>query len=291
MLIKTVHPALAALVLGILVQPFGHAQVPAPPAPPAPSAFAPTAVMPLDAAVTTGTLPNGLRYYVRQNPRPEKRVMLQLAVKAGSVDETDAQQGLAHFLEHMGFNGTRRFKPGELIADARIDRRAPRPARQRPDRLRRHDLHVPAAHRQGGHRRKRDGGARRLRRWHDARSEGDRQGTRGRRRRMARGTRRRVAPAGSADPGALCQVEVRRTAADRQARDPQDVSSRRTACLLHQVVPSRPHGGRGGRRHACGGTRSAHQERIRPTREAVDASPGARLSDAPAAGDAGEDGD
>jgi zinc protease len=116
MLIKTVHPALAALVLGILVQPFGHAQVPAPQAPPAPPAFAPTAVIPLDAAVTTGTLPNGLRYYVRQNARPEKRVMLQLAVKAGSVDETDAQQGLAHFLEHMGFNGTRRFKPGELIA-------------------------------------------------------------------------------------------------------------------------------------------------------------------------------
>ena len=41
---------------------------------------------------------------------------MQLAVKAGSVDETDAQQGLAHFLEHMGFNGTKRFKPGELIA-------------------------------------------------------------------------------------------------------------------------------------------------------------------------------
>ena len=59
MLIKTVRPALAALVLGILVQPFGHAQVPAPPAPPAPSAFAPTAVIPLDAAVTTGTLPTG----------------------------------------------------------------------------------------------------------------------------------------------------------------------------------------------------------------------------------------
>jgi zinc protease len=113
MLIKIVRPALAALVLSVIVQPFGHAQVPAPQAPPA---FAPTAVIPLDAAVRTGTLPNGLRYYVRQNPRPEKRVMLQLAVKAGSVDETDAQQGLAHFLEHMGFNGTKRFKPGELIA-------------------------------------------------------------------------------------------------------------------------------------------------------------------------------
>ena len=76
--------------------------------------------------------------------------MLQLAVKAGSVDETDAQQGLAHFLEHMGFNGSKHFKPGELIADVRVDRRAAGAARQRPDRLRRHDLHVPAAHRQAG---------------------------------------------------------------------------------------------------------------------------------------------
>jgi zinc protease len=113
MLIQTFRAALAVLVLGVLVQASGHAQVPAPQTPPA---FAPTAVIPLDKAVTTGTLPNGLRYYVRQNARPEKRVMLQLAVKAGSVDETDAQQGLAHFLEHMGFNGTKRFKPGELIA-------------------------------------------------------------------------------------------------------------------------------------------------------------------------------
>jgi len=113
MLIKTLRPAVVALVLGVVAQAFGHAQVQAPQAP---QAFTPTSVIPLDAAVTTGTLPNGLRYYVRKNARPEKRVMLQLAVKAGSVDETDAQQGLAHFLEHMGFNGTRRFKPGELIA-------------------------------------------------------------------------------------------------------------------------------------------------------------------------------
>jgi zinc protease len=83
---------------------------------PASSTFAPTAVIPFDPAVTTGTLPNGLRYYVRRNSRPEKRLMIQLAVKAGSVDETDKQQGLAHFLEHMGFNGSKRFKPGELIS-------------------------------------------------------------------------------------------------------------------------------------------------------------------------------
>ena len=72
--------------------------------------------LPFDAAVTTGTLPNGLRYYIRRNTRPEKRVSLQLAVKAGSVDEDNDQQGLAHFLEHMAFNGTKRFKPGELVA-------------------------------------------------------------------------------------------------------------------------------------------------------------------------------
>jgi zinc protease len=80
------------------------------------AAFSPSERIPFDPAVTTGTLPNGLRYYIRRNTRPEKRVLLQLAVKAGSVDETDEQQGLAHFLEHMAFNGTRHFKAGELIA-------------------------------------------------------------------------------------------------------------------------------------------------------------------------------
>ena len=56
-------------------------------------AFAPGDPLPFDPAVTVGTLPNGLRYYIRKNARPEKRVALQLAVKAGSVDETDNQQG------------------------------------------------------------------------------------------------------------------------------------------------------------------------------------------------------
>ena len=79
-------------------------------------AFTPTDTLPFDTAVTRGTLPNGLTYYIRKNTRPEKRVALQLAVKAGSVDETDHQQGLAHFLEHMAFNGSRHFKSGELIA-------------------------------------------------------------------------------------------------------------------------------------------------------------------------------
>jgi zinc protease len=73
-------------------------------------------VIPFDSAVRTGTLPNGLKYYIRHNGRPEKRVAMQLAVKAGSLDEADDQQGLAHMLEHMAFNGTTHFKPGELVA-------------------------------------------------------------------------------------------------------------------------------------------------------------------------------
>src|SRR3954449_8438191 len=72
--------------------------------------------IPFDPAVRTGTLPNGLRYFVRKNARPANRVLLRLAVKTGSLDEADDQQGLAHVLEHMAFNGSAHFKPGELIS-------------------------------------------------------------------------------------------------------------------------------------------------------------------------------
>jgi len=72
--------------------------------------------LPLDTAVRTGTLPNGLTYYIRRNTRPQKRAALRLAVQAGSIDEDDDQRGLAHMLEHMAFNGTAHFKPGELVA-------------------------------------------------------------------------------------------------------------------------------------------------------------------------------
>src|SRR5687768_14083813 len=104
---------LRVAIMLALVTPF----VPVAGQTPAPQpAFAPGDVLPFDSSVVRGTLPNGLTYFIRRNTRPEQRVMLQLAVKAGSVDETDDQQGLAHFLEHMAFNGTKRFKAGELIA-------------------------------------------------------------------------------------------------------------------------------------------------------------------------------
>src|SRR5882672_3773887 len=72
--------------------------------------------IPFDTAVRTATLPNGLTYFVRQNARPAKRVSFRLAVKAGSLEEHDDQLGLAHLIEHMAFNGSEHFKPGEVFA-------------------------------------------------------------------------------------------------------------------------------------------------------------------------------
>src|SRR5580765_6737615 len=65
--------------------------------------------MPVDPEVLVGALPNGLRFYVRPNGKPARRAELRLVVKAGSVLEDDDQQGLAHFVEHMEFEGTRHF--------------------------------------------------------------------------------------------------------------------------------------------------------------------------------------
>jgi zinc protease len=75
-----------------------------------------SAPIPLDTAIRTGTLANGLTFFIRQNALPGNRVLLRLAVKAGSIDEADDQRGLAHVLEHMAFNGTAHFKPGELVS-------------------------------------------------------------------------------------------------------------------------------------------------------------------------------
>jgi zinc protease len=72
--------------------------------------------IPVDPAIVRATLPNGLRYYVRANPKPEKRAELRLVVRAGSILEEDDQQGLAHVVEHMAFNGTRHFPKQETIA-------------------------------------------------------------------------------------------------------------------------------------------------------------------------------
>ena len=72
--------------------------------------------IPIGPQVTVGKLANGLTYYIQKNNRPAKRLELRLVVKAGSVLEDDDQQGLAHFIEHMAFNGSTHFKKHELTS-------------------------------------------------------------------------------------------------------------------------------------------------------------------------------
>ena len=74
-----------------------------------------SAELPIDAAVVKGKLDNGLTYLIRANQKPENRAELWLVVNAGSVQEDDDQQGLAHFVEHMAFNGTRNFEKQDLV--------------------------------------------------------------------------------------------------------------------------------------------------------------------------------
>jgi zinc protease len=71
--------------------------------------------LPLDPAVRTGKLANGFTYYIRHNEEPQKRVELYLINKVGSVLEDEDQQGLAHFMEHMNFNGTKNFPKNDLV--------------------------------------------------------------------------------------------------------------------------------------------------------------------------------
>ena len=71
--------------------------------------------LPVNPDVKIGTLKNGLKYYIRYNHKPEKKVELRLAVNAGAILEEDNQQGLAHFMEHMNFNGLKHFPNNELV--------------------------------------------------------------------------------------------------------------------------------------------------------------------------------
>ncbi|MDI6740715.1 MAG: pitrilysin family protein, partial [Candidatus Edwardsbacteria bacterium] len=97
-----VYMILAAAASLLRAQPAGIQPDPATPLPP-------------DTAVIEGVLPNGLRYYVRANHKPEKRAELLLVVKAGSVLEENNERGLSHFLEHMAFEGTKNFPKQTLV--------------------------------------------------------------------------------------------------------------------------------------------------------------------------------
>ncbi|MDR3667186.1 MAG: pitrilysin family protein, partial [Ignavibacteriaceae bacterium] len=71
--------------------------------------------IPLDKTVLKGKLDNGLTYYIKENKKPEHRAVFRLVVNAGSILENDDQQGLAHLVEHMAFNGSKHFEKNDLI--------------------------------------------------------------------------------------------------------------------------------------------------------------------------------
>ncbi len=98
------RPLLALALLPCLgaAEPFAHERA---------GALAP------DPAIVWGTLPNGLRYAMLEHAQPQGKAVLRLRVAAGSLQETDAQQGLAHLLEHLAFNGTTHYPPGRLVTD------------------------------------------------------------------------------------------------------------------------------------------------------------------------------
>ena len=71
--------------------------------------------LPVDKDVRIGKLPNGLTYYIRHNEKPKGQADFYIAQKVGSILEEDNQRGLAHFLEHMCFNGTKNFPGNQII--------------------------------------------------------------------------------------------------------------------------------------------------------------------------------
>ncbi|MFK7970734.1 MAG: M16 family metallopeptidase [Bacteroidia bacterium] len=85
------------------------------PAPQLPDGFNPKGPIPFDNTVRKGVLSNGMTYYIKSNGKPADFAELRLVLKAGSILENDDQQGLAHFVEHMAFNGTRNFPKHDLI--------------------------------------------------------------------------------------------------------------------------------------------------------------------------------
>jgi len=104
--------SLLLLIIGLLATVGASAQEPAPSSEPG---FDLSAKLPIDSDVLKGQLDNGLTYLIRANQKPENRAELWLVVNAGSIQEDDDQQGLAHFVEHMAFNGTRNFEKQELV--------------------------------------------------------------------------------------------------------------------------------------------------------------------------------
>lgn len=109
--------AIASLFLcSLLAAPSSAQQVPATQKTAQTSHFPADLAIPYSPQLIKGKLANGLTYYIQKNAKPEQKVELRLVIKAGSVLEDEDQQGLAHFVEHMAFNGSTHFKKNELVS-------------------------------------------------------------------------------------------------------------------------------------------------------------------------------
>jgi len=112
----TATPSATATAAAATPTPTAAATPTPTPAPePAPEVLDADGNLLFDPEVTRGTLSNGLEYYIRRNQEPRERAHLSLVVKAGSILEEEQQRGLAHFVEHMAFNGTERFEKQEIV--------------------------------------------------------------------------------------------------------------------------------------------------------------------------------
>jgi zinc protease len=111
--------ALLTLAGGTTASVHGQEKPTAGPAAASPAAPAATvdlkAALPTDPALVTGTLPNGLKYIIRKHGNPEGRVSVWLHVSSGSLNESEKTRGIAHYLEHMAFNGSKNFPPGSVV--------------------------------------------------------------------------------------------------------------------------------------------------------------------------------
>jgi zinc protease len=107
--------AMCLLATTLAAQQPASTPLPQAPAPSGATSAALTATIPIDPQITTGRFANGLRYYIRKNKKPEQRAELRLVVNAGSILEERDQSGLAHFVEHMAFNGTKHFPKQETV--------------------------------------------------------------------------------------------------------------------------------------------------------------------------------
>ena len=107
--------AMCLLATTLAAQQPASTPLPQAPAPGGATSAPLTATIPIDPQITTGQFANGLRYYIRANKKPEKRAELRLVVNAGSILEERDQSGLAHFVEHMAFNGTKHFPKQETV--------------------------------------------------------------------------------------------------------------------------------------------------------------------------------